>query len=73
LVQIFIYDSTDTFISSLTSLLEQDLNGVYENKISYAERKQATQNAQILDAIGDSRTKVLVVNTVDRLASSSHR
>ena len=71
LVQIFIYDSTDTFISSLTSLLEQDLNGVYENKISYAERKQATQNAQILDAIGESRTKVLVVNTVDRLASSA--
>jgi methyl-galactoside transport system substrate-binding protein len=71
LVQIFIYDSTDTFISSLTNSLEEKLSGVYENKIAYAERKQATQNAQILDAIADKNTKVLVVNTVDRLASSA--
>jgi methyl-galactoside transport system substrate-binding protein len=71
LIQIFLYDAADTFIASLSSSLQGKLAGFYDATVWDASRKQATQNAQILDAIGDSRTKVLVVNTVDRLASSA--
>jgi len=71
LAQIFIYDSTDTFIASLKGYLSKNLDGYRDYTINYAERKQTTQNEQTISALGDSRTKILLMNTVDRLASSA--
>lgn len=72
IAQIFIYDSTDTFIGSLRLALEKNLDGYLPyNDNHYAERKQTTQNEQTIEALNDSRTKILVMNTVDRLASSA--
>jgi methyl-galactoside transport system substrate-binding protein len=71
LVQIFIYDSTDTFISSLRFALEGNLSTYMAYDHHFAERKQTTQNEQTIEALNDSRTKILVMNTVDRLASSA--
>ena len=69
--EIFIYDSTDTFIQSLQSHLVQDLQDYIAYHLNYAERKQMTQNDQFLTAINDSSTKILLMNMVDRLASSA--
>jgi len=72
LAQLFIYDSTDTFIHSLQMALEKKLsNGGIAYQPYYAERKQTTQNEQTIEALSDSRTEILVMNTVDRLASSA--
>lgn len=72
LAQLFIYDSTDTFIRSLRVALESRLSsGGIAYQHYYAERKQTTQNEQTIEALGDSRTKILAMNTVDRLASSA--
>src|SRR5574344_585959 len=71
LAQIFIYDSTDTFIKSLQSDLAKKLDNYVAYSSYYAERKQTTQNEQTIDALNDSRTKILIMNTVDRLASSA--
>jgi methyl-galactoside transport system substrate-binding protein len=72
IAQIFIYDSTDTFIGSLRLALERNLDGYLPyNDSHYAERKQTTQNEQTIEALNDSRTKILLMNTVDRLASSA--
>ncbi|MCH3909577.1 MAG: galactose ABC transporter substrate-binding protein [Bacilli bacterium] len=70
-VQIFIYDSADPFIASLKESLFSKLEGHYSYQTYMAERKQTTQNQQIIDAIDDKSTKIMVVNTVDRLASSA--
>jgi methyl-galactoside transport system substrate-binding protein len=69
--QLFIYDSTDTFISSLRVDLCNRLDGYISYNVNKAERKQTTQNEQMIEALNDSRTKILVMNTVDRLASSA--
>ena len=69
--QIFVYDSTDTFIKSLRTDLSAKLNGYIAYNVNYAERKQTTQNQQTIDALNDSRNKILIMNTVDRLASSA--
>ena len=71
LAQLFIYDSTDTFIGSLRVALEKNLEDYLPFSDHFAERKQTTQNEQTIDALNDSRTKILVMNTVDRLASSA--
>jgi len=71
LAQIFIYDSTDTFIGSLKGNLLKNLDGYIAYNVNSAERKQTTQNEQTISALEDSRTKILVMNTVDRLSSSA--
>ena len=53
--QIFVYDSTDTFIKSLRTDLSAKLNGYIAYNVNYAERKQTTQNQQTIDALNDSR------------------
>jgi methyl-galactoside transport system substrate-binding protein len=70
-VQIFLYDSTDTFIRSLRTELSSKLDSYIAYNVNYAERKQTTQNQQTIDALNDSRSKILIMNTVDRLASSA--
>jgi methyl-galactoside transport system substrate-binding protein len=69
--EIFIYDSTDAFIQSLQNYLIEDLEDYIAYHINYAERKQTTQNDQFLTAISESSTKILLMNMVDRLASSA--
>ena len=71
LAQLFVYDSADTFINSLRVDLAKKLDGYIAYDINYAERKQTTQNQQTISALNDSRTAILVMNTVDRLASSA--
>src|SRR5574344_103944 len=71
LAQLFIYDSTDTFIKSLRYDLSAKLDNYIAYETHYAERKQTTQNEQTIAALDDSRTKIMVMNTVDRLASSA--
>jgi methyl-galactoside transport system substrate-binding protein len=71
LAEIFIYDSTDAFIKSLQSNIEANLEGTIAYHVNYAERKQTTQNDQFLTAIEKSTTKIVLMNMVDRLASSA--
>jgi methyl-galactoside transport system substrate-binding protein len=66
----FIYDSSDTFIHSLSSKIIADVSGKYTYTESFAEKDQAIQNAQISQAL-ESGKKLLLVNTVDRLACSA--
>ncbi|MFA6667345.1 MAG: galactose ABC transporter substrate-binding protein [Bacilli bacterium] len=71
-ISIFIYTYDDTFISSLVSNLRTLIN---ESNIDanyyYASRSQAKQNEQITNEIENNNNKLLVVNSVDRLADSS--
>lgn len=72
-VEIFIYDSQDTFISSLNAYLQADLNrgSISFDSVYYAERKQTTQNEQVIEALGKDGVKLLILNMVDRLAASA--
>jgi methyl-galactoside transport system substrate-binding protein len=72
-IGIFIYDSSDTFMGSLVDYLTNTLS---LNKISYepvfdAGRSQTTQNEDFIDFLNESSSKAMLVNTVDRLASSA--
>lgn len=69
--EIFIYDSTDAFIKSLQSHIVKGLEGYIDYHINYAERKQMTQNDQFIQALDNSSTKIILMNMVDRLASSA--
>ncbi|MFA6755458.1 MAG: galactose ABC transporter substrate-binding protein [Bacilli bacterium] len=68
-IGIYIYSGTDTFISELTYYLKNKMDD-YEYKVFDASESQVTQNEQILDSINNSYN-YLLVNTVDRLASSA--
>jgi methyl-galactoside transport system substrate-binding protein len=72
-VEIFIYDSQDTFIGSLNTYLQADLNrgSISFDSVYYAERKQTTQNEQVIEALGKDGVKLLILNMVDRLAASA--
>lgn len=71
-VGVFIYEQTDTFIRSLeneiTSLLRKDYDLL---DTEYAENNQTLQNEQIVYCLENEKPQLLVVNIVDRLATSS--
>jgi methyl-galactoside transport system substrate-binding protein len=69
--QIFLYDATDPFIQSLSGDLENDIKGFISYQSYDAARKQTTQNDDFLKAVSDKNTKILIMNIVDRLASSA--
>jgi methyl-galactoside transport system substrate-binding protein len=69
--QIFLYDATDPFIQSLSGDLEKDIKGFISYQSYDAARKQTTQNDDFLKAVSDKNTKILIMNIVDRLASSA--
>lgn len=69
--QIFIYDFTDPFIASFSLHIQDRLKDYLPFSLSYAERNQPTQNTQIINALSDKSTKLLIVNLVDRLAASA--
>ncbi|OPZ36802.1 MAG: D-galactose-binding periplasmic protein precursor [Tenericutes bacterium ADurb.BinA155] len=68
---LFVYDDSDTFITSLKGAILTDFGAELptftEND---AARSQTTQNKQILSSL-ESGTKLLLVNLVDRLAASA--
>lgn len=71
IAQVFIFDETDPFMISLSKSLNYIFQGTVESNFKYAERNQNTQNSQIIEALKDPSTKILVLNMVDRLAASA--
>jgi methyl-galactoside transport system substrate-binding protein len=69
--QLFLYDATDPFIQSLSKSLLSDIDGFLSYNTYDAARKQTTQNEDFLKSLDDSNTKILIMNIVDRLASSA--
>lgn len=69
-VGIYIYDSRDTFMASIASSLSEKLSGI-EHYFSYAEREQYDQTMALIEAIEDDSVGALVLNMVDRMASSA--
>lgn len=69
--EIFIYDSTDAYVKSLQSHIIEDIDDYIDYHLNYAERKQMTQNEQFIEALNNSSTKIILINMVDRLASSA--
>lgn len=70
-VGLFIYDSTDTFMTSFAGTIEQ---GFDDMGVKYlfkgAERNQTIQNQQVISLL-DEGSNLLVINLVDRLAASA--
>jgi methyl-galactoside transport system substrate-binding protein len=72
IVSVFVYTYDDTFIASLVSNLRDVIkNTNIEATYYYADRSQATQNEQITNEIESGDNKLLIINSVDRLADSS--
>lgn len=69
-ITIYIYDSNDTFISSLSNQIFDSLKNDFSINILDAKRSQTNQNNQIVSALNNNQ-KYLIINMVDRLASSS--
>jgi methyl-galactoside transport system substrate-binding protein len=68
---LFVYDGTDTFITSLKTAILDDFGSAIPAYSYYdAARSQSSQNKQILSSI-DGGSKLLLVNLVDRLAASA--
>jgi methyl-galactoside transport system substrate-binding protein len=71
LAQIFLYDATDPFIQLLSGDLVNDIKDFIPYQLYDAAREQTTQNDGFLKAVSDKNTKILIMNIVDRLASSA--
>ncbi len=69
--QIFLYDATDPFIQSLSKDLVSAISPFLSYNLYDGLRKQTTQNDDFLKALRDKNTKILIMNIVDRLASSA--
>jgi len=71
-VEIFLYDASDTFISSLAVDIESSLA---RKSLSYniydGKRSQLAQNDQIISSLDSQSSSLLLVNLVDRLSASS--
>jgi methyl-galactoside transport system substrate-binding protein len=70
-VSLFLYSSQDTFIKALNSETTTLLSQKYTFKTYFAESSQLTQNDQIVNSIEKDKPSLLIVNTVDRLSSST--
>jgi methyl-galactoside transport system substrate-binding protein len=72
-VSLFVYDLSDTFMNSLQSAIIANLAGVYDcNNPAYdAGGKQSVQNEEFVEELESGRSRAMVMNTVDRLASSA--
>ncbi len=70
-VSIFIYDNDDTFIHSLClKINERFQKGGYQIDQYDSYRSQIEQNKNLLQAIEEKKTNLLLVNLVDRLSAS---
>ena len=69
---VFIYSKTDTFINSIKDKIIQKIGSEYDMPlVRFAESSQIIQNEQIVEVLDKKMTNFLLVNVVDRLASSS--
>ena len=66
----FLYDAQDTFISEMMSRMSSALPPDTSFEALDAENSQSVQNQQIVNAI-ENGTSLLIINAVDRLACSS--
>ncbi|MFA6624333.1 MAG: galactose ABC transporter substrate-binding protein [Bacilli bacterium] len=69
-IGIFLYNSNDTFITELNSYLTEKLKISYDYKVFDAQESQVSQNEQLLSVLREDYS-CLLINTVDRLASSA--
>ena len=69
-VAIFIYDSQDTFMTTLQEGILDELSGSFSTSLSYAERNQATQTVAAVSAI-EGGADALIINLVDRLSAGA--
>lgn len=70
-ISLFLYDSKDTFITSLSESIKEEFNNFIEVKnIFDAQESQIIQNVQIVNTL-EKGSDLLIVNVVDRLAASS--
>ncbi|MEG0978117.1 MAG: galactose ABC transporter substrate-binding protein [Bacilli bacterium] len=70
-ISMFFYNENDTFIKSLSEKLENKIRNYVGNyKTYFADNSQVSQNGQIITEL-ENETSLLIVNTVDRLASSA--
>lgn len=70
IIPLFLYTNDDAFINELTNEIEARFTD-FNIETYYASRSQLTQNRQISEVINEGDSKILLVNTVDRLASKS--
>jgi len=68
---LMIYDSDDTFINELKSVIVENTKSDFDIDLQYAEKSQKTQMKQINTALEDNDQKLLLVNMVDRLSASA--
>ncbi|MEG0034472.1 MAG: galactose ABC transporter substrate-binding protein [Bacilli bacterium] len=70
-ISMFFYNENDTFIKSLSEkLVNKIINYIPDYKTYFADNSQVSQNGQIITEL-NNETSLLIVNTVDRLASSA--
>ena len=71
-ISVFYYDETDTFIKELRSYMISGLNDAgYTYDFYFAQKSQNIQNTQITTEIENKNNRLLMVNSVDRLADSA--
>jgi methyl-galactoside transport system substrate-binding protein len=66
----FLYDGDDTFIAEMMSYISSVISEEVLYVVNDAGNSQSVQNRQIVELI-DSDVDIFIINTVDRLASSS--
>lgn len=70
-ISIFIYDKNDTFISSLSNQIVENLSLEYKINLFDSKKSQNLQNQQIVDTLHNKKVNTLIINMVDRLSSGS--
>lgn len=70
-ISVFLYDSKDTFISSLNNkLIENFKDNKYDYEVYDGNNNPILQTDQVYEEINKKRTNLLLVNCVDRLSNS---
>ena len=70
-IGLFLYDETDTFVSSFSKTLIDKLEGDYNITTYDAKLSQSIQNSQIITELDNNKPEYLIVNMVDRLSSAT--
>lgn len=70
-ISIFIYDKNDTFISSLSEKIVENLPLNYNIILFDSKKSQNLQNQQIVDSLNIKKINTLIINMVDCLFSGS--
>lgn len=70
-ISIFIYDSNDTFITTLSNQIFEKISTDYSVKLYDSKKSQILQNQQIVESFNHKNINTLIINMVDRLSSGS--